>query len=202
MSPVFVLALLAATGAQTFTVDAEKSRVVVQVGKAGVFGFAGHEHEVLAPVREGRIVADPGDLSRSSVTVAFQAASLKVTGAGEPAADVPKVQETMQGPKVLESARFPEIAFRSQKVSGRGAGTAWELQVTGDLTVHGVTRSVTLPMKVEIVGDVLTATGRTTLRHDWFGLQPVSAGGGTVKVKNELGVDLRIVARAGGEATP
>ena len=39
--------------------------------------------------------------------------------------------------------------------------------------------------------------GKTVLRHSEFGMKPVSAGGGTVKVKNEIGVDYRIVARAG-----
>ena len=69
--------------------------------------------------------------------------------------------------------------------------------MTGDLDLHGVTRSVTLPLRVELAADALTATGKTTLRHSDFGMKPVSAGGGTVKVKNEIGVDFRIVARAG-----
>jgi polyisoprenoid-binding protein YceI len=196
MSAVLVLALLAAP--RTFTIDPAASRVTVEVGRSGVFGFAGHNHEVVAPVREGKVVADPADPSRSSVSAAFQAAALQVTGRGEPAKDVPKVQEAMQGPKVLDAARFPEITFRSRTVAGRPASEgAWEVQVTGDLTLHGVIRAVTVPLKVEIAGDVLTATGRTTLRHDWFGMEPVSAGAGTVKVKNELGIELRIVARAG-----
>jgi polyisoprenoid-binding protein YceI len=199
MSPVLVLAFLAAGAPLTFAVDTAQSRVVVQVGRSGVFGFAGHNHEVVAPVREGRVVADPGDLARSSVSAVFQSASLKVSGSGEPADDVPRVQDVMQGPQVLDPSRFPEIAFQSRKVSGRAVSeTVFEVQVTGDLTLHGVTRSITVPLRVELAGDVLTATGRATLRHDWFGMEPVSAGGGTVKVKNELGIDLRIVARRAG----
>jgi hypothetical protein len=42
----------------------------------------------------------------------------------------------------------------------------------------------------------LTASGKAVLRHDQFGMQPVSAAGGSVKVKNEIDVEYRIVARA------
>jgi hypothetical protein len=40
----------------------------------------------------------------------------------------------------------------------------------------------------------LTASGKTVLRHDQFGMQPVSVAG-VVKVKNEIAIDYRIVAR-------
>ena len=38
-------------------------------------------------------------------------------------------------------------------------------------------------------------TGRTTVAQRAFGIEPVSAGGGTVKVKNEVVIEFRIVAR-------
>jgi len=204
MKPAFAVAFLFLAAVspvlgdtRTYAVDPEASRVLVQVGKSGVFGFAGHTHEVEAPGVTGEVVADDEDLSRSSVSLTFQAASLRVTGKGEPAKDVPKVQETMLGPKVLDAGRFPTIAFRSQKVSGRPlGGGAFDLQVTGEMTLHGVTRTLVLPLKVETSAGTLTAAGRTTLRHDHFGMVPISAGGGTVKVKNELVVEFRIVGRA------
>ena len=68
--------------------------------------------------------------------------------------------------------------------------------MTGELTLHGVTRALTLPVHVEVAGETLTASGKATIRHDQFGMQPVSAGGGTVKVKNEIAIDYRLVARA------
>lgn len=188
----------AAAAEQGYTVVAEDSAVRVHVGKSGVFGFAGHEHEVVAPSVQGTVIADASDLSRSSVTLSFDAAALKVTGEGEPAQDVPKVQETMVGPKVLDAARFPLVRFRSRSVAGKETSPGvYDLQVTGDLDLHGVARTLTLPMRVEVAAGRLTATGKTVLRHSDFQMKPVSAGAGTVKVKNEIGVDFRIVARAG-----
>jgi polyisoprenoid-binding protein YceI len=187
-----------AAGEQGYTVVPDESAVRIHVGKSGLFGFAGHEHEVVAPAAGGTVVADPADLARSSVTVSFDAAALEVTGEGEPAKDVPKVQAKMVGPEVLDAARFQSITFRSRSVAGREVGAGvYELQVTGELDLHGVSRSMTLPLRVELAAGTLTATGKTTLRQTDFGMKPVSAGAGTVKVKNEIGVDFRIVARAG-----
>jgi polyisoprenoid-binding protein YceI len=180
---------------RTYVVDAAQSSVVIHVGKSGAFSFAGHEHEVTTSRFEGVVVADPDDVSRCSVSLTFPAAALKVTGKGEPPEDVPKVQEIMLGPKVLDVARFPEVIFRSRQVSGRRtAEGAYELQVAGDLSLHGVTRPLTLPLRVEIAPGRLTAAGRAVIRHTDFGMTPVSAAGGTVKVKNEIPIDFRIVA--------
>lgn len=196
---VAFLAIVAAVGAgtvQSYVVAPEESTVTIRVGKAGLFKFAGHEHEVVAPALRGEVVADTSDLSRSSVWVTFEAAALRVTGRGEPPEDVPKVQAAMLGPKVLDVGRFPEITFRSRAVSGHAAGAhAYELQVTGDLSVHGVTRTVTLPLKVQLSHKSVAASGRAVIRHTDHGLKPVSVAG-VVNVRNEIGVEFRITARA------
>jgi len=102
----------------------------------------------------------------------------------------------MVGPKVLDAERFPEIAFRSRAVSGHAAGAgAYDLQVTGDLTLHGVTRTVTLPLRVELADKSVAARGRTVIRHTDHGLKPVSVAG-VVNVRNKIGVEFRITARA------
>jgi polyisoprenoid-binding protein YceI len=190
------LAVPASGAPRTYVIDAAASSVQVHVGKSGVFSFAGHTHEVMAGRFEGRVEADPDDLSRSAVTVTFEASGLKVSAADEPAGDAPKVQDAMAGTKVLDAARFPTITFHSRQVSGRRTGEgAYELQVTGELSLHGVTRAVTVPVRVQVEGATLTATGRAVVAQRAFGIEPVSAGGGTVKVKNEVGVEFRIVAR-------
>jgi polyisoprenoid-binding protein YceI len=182
---------------RTYLVDARASTVRVHVGKSGLFSFAGHTHEVAAERFEGRVEADPDDLARSSVELSFEAPGLRVSAEREPAGDAPKVQDVMSGPQVLDVARFPTIRFRSRQVSGRRtAEGVYELQVAGELSLHGVARALSIPVRVELAGDTLAASGRTTLAQRAFGIEPVSAGGGTVKVKNELGIEFRIVARA------
>jgi polyisoprenoid-binding protein YceI len=179
-----------------YRVDPSASEVLVQVGKSGLFSFAGHAHEVLAPIVEGRIVADAADLTQSSVTLTFQAGALRVTGKGDPPEDVPKVQEAMIGPKVLDASRFAQIAFTSRKVGGKAVGaSAFLLQIEGDLALHGVTKALALPLRVEKAADgTLTATGRTVLKQTDFAIKPVSVAG-VVNVRNELEISFRVVAR-------
>lgn len=185
-----------ASAGDAYQVDPAASSVLVQVGKSGLFSFAGHTHEVSAPIAEGRITADAADLSRSSVTLRFEAGALRVTGKGDPPEDVPKVQEAMVGPKVLDAARFAEIVFTSRQVGGRALGAStWDLRVEGDLALHGLTRPLTLSVRIEQASDgTLTASGRTVLKQTDFGMKPVSVAG-VVNVKNELGLSFRILAR-------
>lgn len=178
-----------------YIVDAARSSVVIHVGRSGVFSFAGHTHTVVAPALQGHVAAVEGDLSRSTVRLSFETARLTVLERGEPAGDAPKVQEAMLGPKVLDAARFPAITFESTAVAGTRSGPgAYQLTVRGSLTLHGVTRPVTLPLAVEVGADGLNATGQMTLRQTDHGIDPVSIGG-VVKVKNELVIEYTIVAR-------
>ena len=77
--------------------------------QAGLFKFAGHNHnhEFLATSFRGEVVADPERLDHSSMDVTFDVEALKLSAKGGPPGDVPKVQEKMIGPDVLEVARFP-----------------------------------------------------------------------------------------------
>jgi len=185
-----------ATEGVAYVVDPARSAVAIHVGRAGLFKFAGHEHEILAPRLEGEAQADPSDIRRSSVTLALDATALRVSGRGEPPEDVPKVQARMVGPELLDVAHFPWVTFRSTEIEGREVARGlYELQVTGELTLHGVARSTIVPMRVEVSGDTLMATGSLVIRHTDFGLTPVSVAG-VVKVKNEIAIDFKIEAAA------
>jgi polyisoprenoid-binding protein YceI len=182
----------------TYLVSERDSAVRVHVGKAGLLSFAGHLHEVAAPVT-GSITADPADVGASAVELTFPTARFQVVPDHEPTGDAPKVEDVMRGTRVLDVGRFLEVRFRSRGVTGRAladaaGGATWDVRVTGDVTLHGVTREVVVPMTVTLNGDTLRANGRSTIGHDQFGLAPVTAGGGAVRVRNEIEIDFAIVA--------
>jgi polyisoprenoid-binding protein YceI len=102
--------------------------------------------------------------------------------------DRAEIQETMLGPRVLDSRRFPEVRFHSTAVEAAGEGR-WTVQ--GNLTFHGLTRLV----KVDVQGQAGHYQGSAELKQKDFGIEPVSGGGGAVKTKNELRVEFEIVAK-------
>ena len=177
---------------RSYTLDPKASQIVIHVGKSGVFGFAGHEHEVVVGTFRGKVVADSEQLARSTLELSIDAASLRVTGKDEPAKDVPEVQAAMLGPQCLDVARFPSIRFVSKSVSA--GADARDVTIRGELTLHGVTRAIAIPVRLEVAPDSLNATGTTTLRQTDFGIKPISKAG-VVNVKDELALSWRLVGR-------
>jgi polyisoprenoid-binding protein YceI len=194
LPPLF--STVASAEPRRFMVEPASSRFVVHVGKTGLFGFAGHEHEVVAPVHEGTITIDRDHPESSSVELQFEAAALRVTGQGEPAGDVPKVQEAMVGAQCLDAHRFQTIRFISNavKVTAKASGSL-DVLVRGALTIHGVSREVSVPVHLVLAKDSLSASGTTKLQQTAFGIHPISVGG-VVKVKDELDLDWHVRARA------
>jgi polyisoprenoid-binding protein YceI len=184
-----------AAGPRTFTVDTQSSRALIDVGKSGAFSFAGHTHEVEAPVSRGVVHLDPDTLSRSDVRLEFNAAAMRVTGKGDPPADVPKVTEAMLGPQVLDVKQYPSITFESTAVTATGTLPSLTLSVAGKLTIRSTTKPVTASVAMKVDGATLTATGKFTIKQTDFGIKPISAGGGAVKVKDELTINFTISAR-------
>jgi polyisoprenoid-binding protein YceI len=184
----------AAAGSRTFNVDTARSKALIDVGKAGAFSFAGHTHEVEAPLTSGVVHFDSDDVSKSDLRLQFNAAAMKVTGKGEPPGDVPKVTEAMLGEQVLDVKKYPSITFESTAVSGRGSASSLDLQITGNLTIRGTTKPVRSIASAKIEGDTLTATGKFAIKQTDFGIKPISVGG-VVKVKDELAINFTIVAR-------
>jgi polyisoprenoid-binding protein YceI len=106
--------------------------------------------------------------------------------------------------KTLRVDSFPEIRFASSSVAplpapsapppGSGERGAVVLRVSGDLTMVGVTRPVTVDLTLEIAGDTLRAQGAFVVKQTDFGIRPFSKALGMVKVKNEVRLELRVVA--------
>jgi len=180
--------------AQTFKIDPSASTTTIVVGKAGLFSFAaGHTHEVRGPIA-GAVTLDAADSARSGVELEIAASGLQVSGKGEPPDDVPKVQAAMQGEKVLDSAHYPRITFKSTSAKGARDAGAFDVTVTGTLTIRSVSRPVITTVHLEKSGASLTATGRFTIKQSAFGIQPISVAG-VVAVKDELEVAFSIVAK-------
>jgi polyisoprenoid-binding protein YceI len=191
-----VVSSAAGRAARSYTIDSGQSRATIDVGKSGAFSFAaGHTHEVAVSTVAGTIAVDREEPARSSVRLTIDAAALRVTGKGESADDVPKVQQTMAGPQVLDVQRYPAITFTSTSVAMTARTEAsFDAAVTGQLTLHGVTRSISVPVTVRTDDATLTATGHFEVKQTDYGIKPISIGG-VVSVKNSVNVGFTIVGR-------
>ncbi len=97
--------------------------------KARHFG-AGYTYGWFKDV-SGSVVVDP-DLTKQSIELSIKTESVESRDA--------KRDEHLRSPDFFNAAQFPTITFKSTKIE---AGTAGALAVTGDLTMHGVTKPVT-----------------------------------------------------------
>jgi polyisoprenoid-binding protein YceI len=123
-----VLPALALAAPTTWDVDPTHSQV----------GFA-VRHLVISNVRgefsryEGKVVLDDADPTRSTVAATLDASSIDTRVADRDA--------HLKSPDFLDVAKYPAITFKSTKVAKGGKD---RLTVTGDLTLHGVTKPVAL----------------------------------------------------------
>ena len=179
-----------------YSIDSSQSSATIEVGKSGVLSFAaGHTHEVVASRIAGTMIFDSADPTRSTGQVTIDASALRVSGKGESADDVPKVQATMSGAQVLDVEHYPTITFTATSIAIKANHeTTVDAMVTGRLTLHNVTRSITVPVAARIEGQSLIATGRFALKQTDYGIEPVSVGG-VVSVKDTVNISFTIVGR-------
>jgi polyisoprenoid-binding protein YceI len=184
-----------AAQAKTLQLVPGESQVRIHVGKSGLFSEFAHEHDVSAPAFSGEVSWNKSDLSDGKVTATFDARRMTVIPEHEPK-DAPKVQATMLGPEVLDTAKFPRIRFSSKQVTSKpGASGEVQLQVTGELELHGMIRPITVPLRVEVGNGILEASGSVVLRQTDFGIKPIRLAGGAVTVPDEITVQLKLIAR-------
>jgi len=193
------LALAAfATAAQekgAYSIDNAKSKLQIDVYKEGAFKMFGHDHLIVAKEISGHVQFDPQNMEDSTVDLKVPANSLMAVDPGESERDRRDVQVTMTGEKVLDVAKFPEIAFTSTRVSAvKKNADGWELTLAGKLNLHGVEKPVSFPLRVRAAAGELRAQGEVSVLQTDHGITPIKVGGGSVKVKDKLKISFTIVA--------
>jgi len=182
------IALLAAgiaAGAMTAAgqprpIDTANSVMTVHVYKSGLLSALGHDHEISAPIAAGTV-----DAEGRKVEVRVDAGTLRVSDPKVSDKDREEIQTNMLGPEVLDARTFQEIRFRSTTAEPAGPG-AWK--VAGELALHG--QAHTVSMEVRESGGHYRGTCRFKITD--FGIKPIKAAGGTVRVKDEVQIEFDI----------
>jgi polyisoprenoid-binding protein YceI len=180
--------------AQEKTIDTQRSTITIHVGKSGLLSAAAHDHNINAPISSGSIssgvISSGANLESGAPHIEFRVETAQMTVKPDPKVDA-KDQATIQThmeEMTLETKKFPEITFRSSRVQKMGDG---QWKVDGDLSLHGVTKAVSLTVKQ--TGGAYTT--HTVLKQTDFGIKPISIGGGIIKVKDQVEIDFQIFAR-------
>ena len=177
-----------------YLIDGKGSKFIVRAFATGLLSAFGHDPTISIEDFEGEARVNPDALEESSVHILIHAGSLVVTD-DVSNKDRDEIERRMHQ-EVLESDGYPEIEYQCSKVSASktGEGQYW-VALNGELSLHGVTRTLPVSARVSLNGDVLRATGDFSVRQSDFDLKLVSAAGGTVRVKDEIKLSFDITAR-------
>jgi polyisoprenoid-binding protein YceI len=139
-------------------------------------------HLVISNVRgdfaktTGTVTLDEKDVTKSSVEATIDVNTIDTRE--------PKRDEHLKSPDFFDAAKYPTITFKSTKVEKAGKDG---LKVTGDLTMHGVTKPV-----------VLNVTGPTDEIKDPWGMTRRGVSAKAKLNRNDYGVSYSKVIEGGG----
>ena len=162
-----------------------RSTITIKVSKSGIFSGFAHNHVVVAPIAKAEINAE-----KLTAEIMVFTKDMKVTDPEVSEKDRAEIQNTMLGPKVLDSEKYPEIHFKSSLIEQTSPK---HYRVAGMLELHGTKHEVIL----EVAGGPEHYHGTGQLKQTDFGIKPISLGGGSIKVKDELELEFDVYAPAG-----
>jgi polyisoprenoid-binding protein YceI len=177
-----------------FRLDAAASRFMVRTFSGGLLWFKGHDHFIAARDFTGEAQLTPGAINPASLQFTVRADSLAETREVFTEQQKQIINKEIRE-LVLETARYPEIVFKSTDVSGTlTSGGQFEARIGGDLTLHGVTRHIVIPASVMLSGNDLRARGEFTVKRGDYNVKATSALHGTIRVRDKLRLTFDIVA--------
>jgi polyisoprenoid-binding protein YceI len=196
LTVAWALAALAAPAMAGTTWDIDPAHTSVQFAV---------RHLMISTVRgefakvSGTVVSDDKDLTKTTIQATVDASSVDTRE--------PKRDEHLKSPDFFDVAQFPTITFASKKIAPAGKGK-WK--VTGDLTLHGVTRPVVLAVEAtgvpikDMMGKARAGAHATTrINRKDFGIvwnKTLDGGGLAVGDDVDITIDVEAVqqAAAGG----
>jgi polyisoprenoid-binding protein YceI len=177
--------------ADTYELDAAHTSVQFSIRHMMISNVRGEFTKL-----SGKAVGDVEHPTAATVEATIEAASVDTRNE--------KRDEHLRGPDFLDAAKFPTIAFKSTKVEKDGAG--WKL--SGDLTLHGVTKPVVLavtnvtpPMKDPWGNTRIGGQATTTINRQDYGIVfNKTLDGGGMLVGNEIAITIDVEVMKKGDA--
>jgi polyisoprenoid-binding protein YceI len=180
---------------QRYRLVPEVSNFMVQAFADGLLSVFGHDPVIGIKEFSGQVEFVPDTFENASVTITINAASLGVVS-DISQKDRLEIERTMRT-EVLETAKYPEIVFRSTSVAVSRLGEGrYRARVIGDLTLHGVTQgNLWINGTIFVGADSMRLKGEFSIRQSDYKIKLVSVAAGALKIKNEVKCSFDIVTR-------
>jgi polyisoprenoid-binding protein YceI len=175
-----------------YWIDPSRSRFTIQGFAAGLLSAFAHSPTFAAREFRGEVRLG-GTAESLELEMSIDADSLDLQDRVG-ASDRRDIESRMRG-EVLETSVFREIDYRGGVTRAETIGQGrYRLVVGGELTLHGVTRPHRVDAELVVFGDGLRLGGGCPLRMSEHGIRPVTALGGTIKLKDELRISFDMAA--------
>ena len=132
----------------------------------------------------GEIHYTNNDVAQSHVLITIDATSVK--------ADDPKLTEHLKTPDFFDVAKYPEAKFESTAIKAGGESGATHT-VTGNLTLHNVTKSITFPATISVTPDSASVDANFSINRKDFGIN--YAGAADNLIRDQVVMKLTIRAK-------
>lgn len=176
-----------------YRLNAGESKFVARALRGGLLWFKGHEHLIAAREFTGEAQITEDKINPASLQLIVRADSMVETSDAFTDAQKQIINGELRE-IVLEPEKYPEIVFRSTEVSGKiVSDNRYDLKITGNLSLHGITRRIVIPAKLTLSGNTLRAVGEFSIDRSDFKVKATSAFHGLVRVRNKVKFEFDIV---------
>jgi polyisoprenoid-binding protein YceI len=182
------------TPVDRYVIDSRASRFTVQAFASGMLAKMGHNPTIGIRDFSGEMRFDPDKLQAAEFRLVIKTGSLSVQDDISDK-DLREIERLMHQ-EVLDTTTFPEIVYDASSISvSKMADTLYSASLNGNLTMHGVTHSQPIAVRVALFGAMLRASGDFSLDQTDYNIKLISVAGGALKLKDELKFYFEIIAR-------
>ena len=172
----------------------DQSQFMVEAYSGGLLWFMGHTHHFAVRNFTGEAQVSPEMLEPASLQLTVKTNSLEETGK-DFTEEQKKIINEGARKEVLQADNYPEITFKSTEVkTKKGGGDKLDVEIGGDLTLHGATHHITIPARVTFNGDSFRASGEFSINRSDYGVKTHSIKGGLVRVRDKVKFTFDILA--------
>jgi len=177
-----------------YTIDPKQGKFIAHAFAGGLLWFQGHDHYLAARDFSGEVEANPQTVVPASLRLVVKAGSLEETSDDFTDQQKQIINKEVRN-IVLLPDKYPDIVFESTGVTAKQVKPGeFDVSVTGNLTLLGVTRRETFPVKVHLSENDLQAVGQFTINRGDYKVKATSAAHGLISVKDKVRFEFDIVA--------